>query len=210
VLSPMGRHHFANLLISDIFPKLISKYSVTEINNFLMKCFHNVWGLPQIDLFLQSFFFEHLRYSSKLQSGFDIDEHSFLISLFLKPRSTRLERVHRLLNEIDQIFFLHIDVQRTILHSHQYRQFIDKLLEDEKCINAVKLSTGQSNLSSNKKLAGFDITILNNCYHQLTGQQQEQITRIILNDHLQVINLILINKTIIFFSRIRKYLIYRS
>jgi hypothetical protein len=148
-----------------------------------MNCFHNAWHLPQIDSFLHSFFFEHLRNSTKLQSIFDIDEHSFLISLLLKSRSTRLERVHRLLNEINQIFFLHIDVQRAILYSRKDRSFIDKLLEDKKCLNADRFTT---NFSSNKRIPGFDRTILNHCYHQLTGQQQEYITNIILNDHLPV------------------------
>lgn len=183
VLLPKARHFLADILVSDIFPKLVSKYLVTEINNFLMKCFHNAWRLPEIDLFLHSFFFEHLRCSTKLQSAFDIDEHSFLISLLLKPRSTRLERVHRLLNEIDQIFFLHIDVQRAVLCS---RQLIDKLLENEKYLNADRISKEQTNFSSNKRIPGFDITILNHCHYQLTGQQQEYITNIILNDYLPV------------------------
>jgi hypothetical protein len=173
VFLPKARHFFANILISDIFPKLISKCFVTEINNLLMKYFDDGWRLPQIDLFLHSFFFEHLRCSTKLQSAFDIDEHSFLISLFLKPRSTRLERVYRLLNEMNQIFFLHIDVQRIVLYSQQYRKFIDQILEDEKCVNAEKLSKEQSNLCSNKKIPGFNITTLNNCYYQLTEKQQE-------------------------------------
>jgi len=172
---------------------------VTEINDLLMKFFRNTWSLSQIDEFLHSFFFEHLRCSTKLQSVFNIDEHSFLISLFLKPRSTRLIRVHRLLNEIDQIFFLHLDVQRTILRSQQDRQFIDKLLEVEKCVNAEKLSKEQCNLCSNKKIPGFDIIILKTLYYQLTGKQQEYITKIILNDHLQVINTKLLNMTMSFY-----------
>ncbi|CAF3787569.1 unnamed protein product [Rotaria sordida] len=185
---PIARNLFANILISYIFPKLISKCLITEINNLLLKHFDNVWRLTQIDSFLYSFFFEHLRYSTQLQSAFDINEHSFLISLLLKPKSTRLERIHQLLNDIDQIFFFHIDVQRIILYSQQYRQFIDKLLEDEKCIDVNKLSNKQINLNStiqNKKLPGFNINILIKYYYQLTGQQQERITNIILNDYLQ-------------------------
>ncbi|CAF3417336.1 unnamed protein product [Rotaria sp. Silwood1] len=185
---PMARNIFANILISDIFPKLISKCLITEINNLLMKCFKDVWRLTQIDSFLYSFFFEHLRYSKQLQLAFNINEHCFLISLFLKPKSTRLERIHHLLNDIDQIFFYHIDIQRTVLYSQQYRQLIDKLLEDEKCIDINKLSKEQTNLNSNienKKLPGLNIHILNNYYYQLTGQQQEHITKIILNDYLQ-------------------------
>jgi hypothetical protein len=188
---PMACNLLANVLTSDIFPKLISKCLVTEVNNLLMKCFHDASCLRQIDSFVHSFFFEHLCLSAKLQSAFNIDEHSFLISLLLKPRTTRLERVHRLLNEIDQIFFLHIDVQRTVLRSPQCRPFIDKLLEDEKCVDINKLSPEQSNLTSNiqdKKIPGFNINILNNCHYQLTGQQQEYITKIIRNDYLQVKN----------------------
>ena len=186
VLLPKARRLLANALVSDIFPKLISKYLVTEINNFLMKCFHNAWRLPEIDSFLHSFFFEHLPGSTKLQSAFDIDEHSFLISLLLEQRSTRLDRVHRLINEIDLIFFLHTDVQRAVLHSRQDRSLIDRLLKDEKCVNADRLTKEDSSFSSNKKIPGFEIRILNHCYHQLTGQQQEHIANIILNDHLSV------------------------
>ncbi|CAF1313648.1 unnamed protein product [Adineta steineri] len=179
---------FANILISDIFPKLISKCCITEIINLLIKCFDNMWCLTQIDKFIYSFFFEYLINSVELQSIFDIDEHSVLISLLLSSRSTRLERVDRLLNEIDYIFFLDIEVQEIILQSQQYRQLIDKLLEDEKCINATKLSKQQVKTClkiTNKKIPGFHLKILNNYYNQLTGQQQEYIIKIILNDYLQ-------------------------
>ena len=193
----MARNLFANVLISDIFPKLLAKCLLTEINNLLMKCFDDAWRLPQIDVFLHSFFFEQLYSSTKLQSVFDINEHSFLISLFLKSRSTRLERVYRLLNEIDQRFFLHIDVQRTVLCSQQYRLLINKLLEDEKCVDIHKLSKEQNNLNLNiqdNKLPGFNINILNSCYYHLTGQQQEYITKLIRNDYLQDTDISNLNK----------------
>lgn len=187
ILLPKTRHIFADILLSNIFLELISKCLVTEINDFLANCFYNASNLPQIDRFLDSFFFQHLKNSKELQSAFDIVQHSYLISLFLTPESTRSERVYRLLNEIDEIFFLDIDVQRIVLHSQQYQQFINKILESEKCITGEKLSDEKTNLSSNKIIPGFDIIILNNYYRRLTIKQQKQITQIILNDYLQVI-----------------------
>lgn len=187
---PKARRLFANILVEDIFPKLISKRLVTEIQNLLINCFHNAWRLPQIDSFLHSFFFEQMSHSTKLQSEFNIDEHSSLISLLLKSRSTRLERAHRLIDEIDRSFFLHKDVQRALLHSSQYRQEIDGLLQDEKCLNLDRLSKEECNVHCEKIIPGFDLIILNTCHHQLTGQQQEHITNIILNDFLLVMTLI--------------------
>ena len=184
VVLPNARRLLANIFVEDIFPKLISKSMITEIQNLLTNCFHNAWRLPQIDTFLHSFFFEHIRCSRKLQSEFNIDEHSSVISLLLKSRSTRLERAYRLFHEIDQTFFLHTDVQRAILRSDQYRQEIDKLLQDEKYLNFDRLSSEESNFHCQKIIPGLDLMVLNTCYCQLTGQQQEHVTNIILNDFL--------------------------
>lgn len=187
---PKARRLFADILVEDIFPKLISKRLVTEIQNVLIKCFDNAWRLPQIDSFLHSFFFEQMCQSTKLQSEFNIDEHSSLISLLLKSPTTRLERAQRLVNEIDPSFFLHHDVQRVLLRSSKYRQEIDRLLQDEKCLNLDRLSKEECNIHCGKIVPGFDLIILNTCDHHLTGQQQEHITRIILNDFLLVMTLI--------------------
>jgi hypothetical protein len=50
-----------------------------------------------------------------------------------------------------------------------------------------------------KKIPGFDIIILNTFYYQLTGQRREHITKLILNDHLQVINSTLLHTTMSFY-----------
>jgi len=190
---PTARHLIADILICDIFPKLVSKCMLDKLNDCINSTWAKPWHLPQIDSFINSLFIDYLPSSKKLQSTFQIDRHSLLISLFLKKRSTQLERVDQLVNKIDKIFFLNENVQRIILCSQQHRSLIDDLIQDDKCVTLEKLSNEQTqfvtNLQSETKniiLPGLNINILNSYSHHLTGKQQEHITKIILHDFLQV------------------------
>ncbi|CAF1145573.1 unnamed protein product [Rotaria sp. Silwood1] len=189
---PETRSILADILISDLFPKLISKLMLDELNNALQSYIDKAWRLPQIDSFINLFFTQSLSLSTKLQSAFKIDAHSSMISFYLKNNSTRFERVNQLINQIDKIFFIDTDVQRVALRSQQYRQFIDELIQDNKSLTIDKLSNEQCKFSAalnsttkNLKLPGLNIEVLNSCYHLLTGKQQQHITNIILNEYLQ-------------------------
>jgi len=190
---PQTRNIIVGLLISDVFPKLISKCMMNELNNYLSPSMLKFWRLPEIDLFLNEFFTKSLPSSTKLQSAFKIDTHSSMIFLYLKNNSTRFERVNQLINQIDKIFFIDKNVQRIVLRSQQYRSLIDQLIQDEKCVTLDKLSNEQSKFAAtlnsttkNLKLPGLDIDLLNSYSQLLTGKQQQHITNIILNDYLQV------------------------
>jgi hypothetical protein len=164
-----------------------------ELNNSLNFCLKKSGYLPQVDSFITSFFIDHLPSSTKLQSAFQIDTHSSIISMFLKNRSTQVERVNQLINKIDKNFFIDETIQRITLRSQQHRQLIDKLIEDDKSLTIDKLSNEETTLAKNLqsktkniKLPGLHIPILNSSYYHLTGKQQEHITKIILHDFLQV------------------------
>ncbi|CAF3244997.1 unnamed protein product, partial [Rotaria sp. Silwood2] len=189
---PEARRLFADILVQDVFPKLISKLMLQELNNALDIFIENAWRLPQIDSFLNLFFLESLCSSTKLQSSFEIDGHANIISFYLKNKSTQFERVNQLINNIDKIFFIDHNVQRIVLRSQQHRKFLNDLIQDDKCVDFDKLSNEQSKLSTklnsytkNLKLPGLDINLLSYSFRQLTGKQQEHITNIILNDYLQ-------------------------
>jgi hypothetical protein len=166
---------------------------LSQLNNQLSLSIEKAWRLPQIDLFVNRFFTETLRSSTKVQSAFEIDTKSELISFFLKNQSTRYERVNQLINQIDKLFFIDENVQRIALRSQQHRQLIDQLIEDDKCVTSEKISNQRNKLGTNLrsdteniKLPGLNVDLLNSSSHLLTGKQQEHITNIILNDYLQV------------------------
>ena len=164
---------------------------IDQLRDFINSSLEQSWRLPQIDSFLQTFFLEQLPSSTKLQSAFRIDTHASIISIFLKNRSTQLERVQHLIQNINRIFLLNESVQRIVLKSRQYRSLIDQLLEDGKCLTPDKLSNNTTKFAmvlqpESIKLPGFDIPVLNSSFRYLTGKQQEYITKIILNDFLQV------------------------
>ncbi|CAF4467932.1 unnamed protein product [Rotaria sp. Silwood2] len=189
---PEARSILADILITDLFPKLISKTMLDELSNSLDSYIDEAWHLPQMDLFINTFFTQSLSSSTKLQSTFQIDEHSSMISFYLKNKSTRFERVNQLINQIDKIFFIDPNVQRIALHSQKYQQLIDELVQDNKCLTLDKLTNEQCKLSTilsattkNLKLPGLYINILSSCYYLLTGKQQQHITHIILNDYLR-------------------------
>ncbi len=190
---PSTRKIIINLLLSDVFPRLVSKGMVNELNNFLssyndekQKC------LPEIDLFLNEFFTKSLPSSKKLQSSFNIDTHSSMIKLYLANKSTRFERVNYLINQIDKIFFIDQNIQRIILRSQQHRTLIDQLIQDNKLVTLDKITNEDSpfvisnSQTKNVKLPGLNVEVLNNSSQFLTGKQQEHIANIIRNDYLQV------------------------
>lgn len=190
------RKIFGNILLNDVFPRLISKCMFSDLNHFLNNFKNDIDDLPEIDLFLNNFFSNILQSSIKIQSSFHINRLSELISLYLKNKSTRLERANYLINNIDRIFFIDKNIQRIILieNSNQYQQFINNLIQDNKSVSFDELSNEQSKLSiildnqiKNMKIPGFYIDLLMSHYPYLTGQQQIYITNIILNDYLQVI-----------------------
>ncbi|CAF4880269.1 unnamed protein product, partial [Rotaria sp. Silwood1] len=189
---PIARNLIADILIADVFSKLLSKYMLDELNDSIRSYLPKSWRLPQIDSFINSFFIDYLPSSIALQTVFQIDTHSSIISLFLKKRSTQFERINQLITKIDKIFFINEIVQYIALRSQQHRQLIDELIEDNKCVTLEKLSNEETkfaiNLQSQTKniiLPGLNINILNCSFHYLTGKQQEHITKIILHDFLQ-------------------------
>jgi hypothetical protein len=166
---------------------------LNELNGFLSVYNDEKWKcLTEVDLFLNEFFTKSLQSSKNLRSAFDIERHSTMIQLFLKNKSTRLERVNLLINQVDKIFFIDKNIQRIILRSQQYRILIDQLIQDNKSVTPEKISNEQTSyLNSNSqvknmKLPGLDVNLLNNSSQYLTGKQQEHITNIILHDYLQV------------------------
>ena len=190
---PEANRMITNVLISDVFPRLLSKSLVEELCSCLCSFERKSKCPAEIDSFLNTFFTQSLPSSFKLQSAFQIDSHSALIAVFLKNRSTRLERVHYLINQLDQVFFLNEDVQRIAVRSRQQRSLIDQLIADQKSMTLEKLSNENSKFAAalyigtkNFKFPGLSLDVLSSSTGFLTGKQQEQITSIILNDYLQV------------------------
>ncbi|CAF3902890.1 unnamed protein product [Rotaria sordida] len=189
---PIARNLIADILISDVFSKFLSKCMLDELNDSIDSYLQNSWRLSKIDSFINSFFIDYLPLSTKLQTVFQIDRHNSMISLYLKKRSTQFERINQLINKIDKIFFINEFVQHIALRSQQYQQLIDKLIEDNKCVTFEKLLNEETKLAinlqskiKNIKLPGLYINILNCSFHYLTGKQQKHITKIILHDFLQ-------------------------
>lgn len=190
---PMARHLLADLLISEVFPTLLSKCRIDDIHDLLNYSFQKPWKVPKIDSFLDTFFTDYLPSSIKLQSVFRVDTHSSMIAWYLKAPSTRLKRVHQLIDQVDKVFFLHEIVQRVVLRSGEYQTLIDQLIEDGHCLTVEKLSNEKMKLpnylmttTGNIKQPGFHIDTLNNSFYYLTGKQQEHLTKIILHDFIQV------------------------
>ncbi|CAF3971219.1 unnamed protein product [Adineta steineri] len=189
---PIARNLIANILISNMFSKLLSKCMLDELIYSINQYLKKPWRIVQIDTFINSFFMDYLPSSIKLQSIFKIDKHSSLISLYLKQRLTQFERVNQLINKIDKIFFFHETVQQIAFRSQQYRSLIDKLIEDNKCITLEKLSNEETQYATNletktknMKLPGLYVDILSSSFYHLTGKQQQHITNIILYDYIQ-------------------------
>ena len=189
---PETRQIFAEVLVNDVLPNLVAKRRFDSMQFTVDSVIEKSWLMPQIDAFFNTFFTETLPSSAQLQLAFRTNSHDSLVDLYLKNSSTRSERVNQLL-KLDKLFFIEKSVQENILRSQQHRQMIDQLIEDEKCVTSEKLSNSESKFTDasdrageDAKLPGFQISLLTSCSHFLTGQQQERITNIILNDFLQV------------------------
>ncbi|CAF4051216.1 unnamed protein product [Adineta steineri] len=191
-LYPKTRNIIADILVADVYPQLVSKYMLTELNTSLKTCLDKAWRLPQIDIFINRFFTKTLPSSPTLQSVFPFGLKSTLVSYYIKNRATRFERVNYLINKLDKLFFLNPDVQKIAVRSQQHRQFIDQLIQDDKCVTAVKILKTQLKQGLNLKLIpkklklpGLHHDILWSLSYLLTGKQQEHIIKIILDDYFQ-------------------------
>ncbi|CAF0890863.1 unnamed protein product [Adineta steineri] len=189
---PKTRNIIADILVADVYPQLVSKYKFTELNELLKSYLEKAWRLPQIDIFINNFFTKILPASTKLQSQFQLDINSTLISFYLKNRSTRFERVNFLINKLNKVFFIDPNVQRIAIRSQQHRQFIDQLIQDDKCVTVEKISKEQTKQEPHTKikikifkLPGLHLDTLWSLSYLLTGKQQQHITNIILNDYFQ-------------------------
>ncbi|CAF4030110.1 unnamed protein product, partial [Adineta steineri] len=191
-LYPKTRNIIADILVADVYPQLVSKYMLTELNTSLESYLDKAWRLPQIDIFINKFFTKTLPSSSTLQSAFSLDRRATLISFYLKNRSTRFERVNYLINKLDKLFFFNPDVQKIAIRSQQHRQLIDQLIQDDKCVTSEKILKEQTKQGLNVKripktlkLPGLHLDTLWSLSFLLTGKQQEHIAKIILNDYFQ-------------------------
>ncbi|CAF1219378.1 unnamed protein product [Adineta steineri] len=161
---PKTRNIIADILVADVYPQLISKCMITELNISLKECLDKAWCLPQIDMFINRLFTKTLPSSPTLQSVFPLGINATLISYYIKNRSTRFERVNYLINKLDQIFFINYDVNKIAVRSQQHRQLIDQLIQDDKCVTAEKILKQQTKqglidkeISNHVKLATFRI-----------------------------------------------------
>ncbi|CAF4091004.1 unnamed protein product, partial [Adineta steineri] len=189
---PKTRNIIADILVADVYPQLISKCMITELNISLKEYLDKAWCLPQIDMFINRLFTKTLPSSPTLQSVFPLGINATLISYYIKNRSTRFERVNYLINKLDQIFFINYDVNKIAVRSQQHRQLIDQLIQDEKCLTAEKILKQQTKqglivkpIPKQLKLPGLHFDTLWTLSYLLTGKQQEHIAKIILNDHIQ-------------------------
>ncbi|CAF4099371.1 unnamed protein product [Adineta steineri] len=189
---PKTRNIIADILVADVYPQLISKCMITELNISLKEYLEKAWCLPQIDIFINRLFTKTLPSSPTLQSVFPLGINATLISYYIKNRSTRFERVNYLINKLDQIFFINYDVNKIAVRSQQHRQLIDQLIQDEKCLTAEKILKQQTKqglivkpIPKQLKLPGLHFDTLWTLSYLLTGKQQEHIAKIILNDHIQ-------------------------
>ena len=186
---PRGRRILLNLFLNEIFPKLISKSRLDRIDRVLSS-YQNQNKIPKdLDSFLEEFFRKSLLSLKKFQ----LEDHSTILQLFLQNRSTRFERVHFLINQINQIFFMDQNIQRIALHSQQHRSLLNRLFEDDQIVTTDKFSNEEKSFpieinssTENVKLPGLYLDVLNTSVRFLTGKQQEHITKIIIDDFIPV------------------------
>ena len=90
---------------------------VKELAELLRQAFVDPWREVSIDRFLLSFFFDHLPSSTSLQPAFRNQRTIFADRLLLERRSTRFERMQRLIKEISELFLLDHRVQQVAVRS---------------------------------------------------------------------------------------------
>lgn len=178
--------------MTKLFPKFLAKSDINELASHTAKFLGQSRTPPELDSFLDTFFRETLPSSTKLQSVFHITDHQPLINSYLKNRSTRLERVNYLLTKLDRLFLINNDVQRIAVRSQQYRELIDRLIQDEKVVTAENFIGENTRFTANEnldrtdiRLPGLEFKILNVYSQYLTSKQQEHIRKIILSDYFQ-------------------------
>ena len=187
------REIIVNIYLNDVFPKLLSKCRINQIDQILTPFTDQRKISSEIDLFVQNFFQTSLLSSKKIQQAFRLEEHSTLIKLFLKNPSTRFERVNFLINRINPIFFIDPSIQRIAIRSQQHRPLIDRLIQDDKILTIEKFSDEQNPSSiiiqsqtDNLQLPGLHFNVFSTSIEYLTGKEQEHITNIIINDFIPV------------------------
>lgn len=198
---PIARSLLAELLVVDVFPRLISKGLISELVELLIRAFVDPWREVQIDRFLVSFFFEHLRTSTSLQSAFKINEQSTLIEMFLRPPSTRSERLKQLLDEFGDVFLLDLRVQQFVVRSKEHRSLIDRLVQNDQ---STQLFITLEPKIKNEKMPGLSVETLQECAKLFTSEQQEHLTKILLNAYLPVCVLLDRREFIFCLFRIKK------
>lgn len=204
---PIARSLLAELLVVDVFPRLISKGLISELVELLIRAFVDPWREVQIDRFLVSFFFEHLRTSTSLQSAFKINEQSTLIEMFLRPPSTRSERLKQLLDEFGDVFLLDLRVQQFVVRSKEHRSLIDRLVQNDQSVQidqSTQLFVTLEPKIKNQKMPGLSVETLQECAKLFTSEQQEHLTKILLNAYLPVCVLLDRREFIFCLFRIKK------
>ena len=73
---PQTRRWLAKYFVDKIFPEKLESCSFEEIGHTLSVCFNKSWRIPEIDSFLEKFFYETLPASKAMQSAFSIDRCS--------------------------------------------------------------------------------------------------------------------------------------
>lgn len=190
---PTACNLLADILISDVFPKLISKTNIVAIQEIIVQVFPNYSYPERIDTYLEAFFFDELPKSTKLQTEFKIDQYSELIKTLLNRKSTRLSRAQRLVNEISELFLIDNYVQEVLVRSGQHRALIDRLVQRNKTITVEDLTNEENPVTTriapsikDFKMPGLSLETLNTSINQLTDNQQVHVTKILLDDYLIV------------------------
>ncbi|CAF1420343.1 unnamed protein product, partial [Didymodactylos carnosus] len=183
-------HQLLTEQLQETFTKLLENNYYTQIQNLITQIFEDPWCISFIDQFLEKLFFHHLAINETMLTTFSIDQHQELIRIFLKNPEKCFERVKKLL-ELD-IAYIYVDyVQQRLLFSKNV-EYIDHLIQDEKCLTLTKLKQLNGNVETklmrfeDKKLPGFT-TVENLLFYAnyLTNNQQLKITNILHNDYLE-------------------------
>lgn len=189
-----SRRFIVDIMINDIFPKKLSSSSMTSILNQISHL-PFPWMIPEIESFLESFFFEYLRNSTDNKNIFDFNSAEHILKIFLRRGATRFSRLKRLVELYGNALLLNKFIQTLILLSGEHRSFIDALLESNKAITLRSLIDENSpflpdppswRFNLDGKFPGLYLDVLSIGFRKLTGNQQKKIAQIILDDYIRV------------------------
>lgn len=133
------RNILAEIFVSNFYPTLINECYWDTFKYSLLYDFNESWSIPKIDAFLNSFLTTHLISSKDILESLNQQDIETFVSLYLKAKSTQLERAQFLIEQMDKRLILNSDVQRIILRTPKYRSLIDQLLQDDKILTVDKL-----------------------------------------------------------------------